>query len=75
MKILNNSEIYFTLQKFPKKKSEEWDKPSRKEKDKKKDYSKERQRKRGELWNLLTSECKAVKGSPLYLYQNLQQQI
>ena len=49
MKILNDSEIYFTLQKFPKKKSEEWGKPSRKEKDKKKDYSKERQRKRGEI--------------------------
>jgi len=47
MKMLNNSEIYFTLQKFPKKKSKEWDEPSRKEKDKKKDYSKERQRKRG----------------------------
>ena len=47
MKILNNSEIYLTLQKFPKKKSKEWDEPSRKEKDKKKDYSKERQRKRG----------------------------
>ena len=47
MKMLNNSETYFTLQKFPKKKSKEWDEPSRKEKDKKKDYSKERQRKRG----------------------------
>ena len=75
MKILNNSEIYFTLQKFPKKKSEEWDKPSRKEKDKKKDYSKERQRKRGELWNIFASKGEVVKGSSLYLYQNLQQQI
>lgn len=34
------------IQKFPKKKKE-WDEPSRKEKDKKKDYSKERERKRG----------------------------